>query len=302
MPGRHANVVVEPTVPAETADLFRDHRTLLLRIRAGWTPPNRRRPPALGLASRMTATLVALLAVGAGFDFFFAGLYTPLVVVMTLAALLIVGVLAKPRPDAETERRHLVERQVYDSARRFAGRYVLYEDLDEDARKLMTRAQDAIGSVMESHVHARGLLDDVRNTVMLPAQEWEIARLLAKLSELRSGHRQVVAEGVTPEVAAVAEPLAQALDSSERAVVARVEALERYAAHVAEAERAYRARHQIERLSAQLPRYEELLAESGADDAAVPELKRLADDADRLEQALRDSVTSAHEAFRHLRG
>src|SRR5690606_29427260 len=171
VPGRHANVVVEPTVPAETADLFRDHRTLLLRIRAGWTPPNRRRPPALGLASRMTATLVALLSVGAGFDFFFAGLYTPFVVVMTLAALLIVGVLAKPRPDAETERRHLVERQVYYSARRFAGRYVLHEDLDEDARKLMTRAQDAIGSVMESHVHARGLLDDVRNTVMLPAQE-----------------------------------------------------------------------------------------------------------------------------------
>ncbi|MGW4800184.1 hypothetical protein ACWEPC_47980, partial [Nonomuraea sp. NPDC004297] len=69
---------------------------------------------------------------------------------------------------------------------------------------------------------------------------------------------------------------------------------------VADAERAYRARNQIERLSAKLPRYEELLAESGADRAAVPELSRLSDDADRLEQALRDSVSSAHEAFRHL--
>ncbi|MEV1179618.1 hypothetical protein AB0J09_65700, partial [Nonomuraea sp. NPDC049784] len=66
--------------------------------------------------------------------------------------------------------------------------------------------------------------------------------------------------------------------------------------------RAYRARHQIERLSAKLPRYEELLAESGADGSAVPELSRLSDDADRLEQALRESVSSAHEAFRHLRG
>ncbi|MDA0635232.1 hypothetical protein OUY22_17570 [Nonomuraea sp. MCN248] len=289
-------------MPAETADLFRDHRKLLLRIRAGWTPPGKRRPPALGLVARITTTLVALLAVGAGLDFFMAGRYTPFVVVMTLAALLIVGVLAKPRPDADTERRQAVERQVYDSARRYAGRYVLREDLDEGARRLMARTSAAIDSVLESHVHAEGLLDDVRNTVMLPAQEWEIARLLAKLSELRAGHRQVVGEGVTPEVAAVAEPLAQALDSSERAVVARIEALERYAGHVADAERAYRAREQIARLGAQLPRYEELLAESGADDSAVPELKRLSDDADRLEQALRDSVTSAHEAFRHLRG
>ncbi|TXK43841.1 hypothetical protein FR742_18010 [Nonomuraea sp. C10] len=295
-------MVVEPTVPAETADLFRDHRKLLLRIRAGWTPPNRRHPPALGLVTRMTTTLVALVAVGAGLDFFLAGLYTPFVVVMTLAALLIAGVLAKPRPDAEAERRQVVERHVYDSARRFEGRYVLREDLDESARRLMARAQAAVDAVMESHVNAGGLLDDVRNAVMLPAQEWEIARLLAKLSALRSGHREVVSEGVIPEVAAVAEPLAQVLDSSERAVVARVEALERYAGHVAEAERAYHARDQIARLSAQLPRYEELLAESGADDSAVPELSRLSEDADRLEQALRDSVTSAHEAFRHLQG
>lgn len=302
MPGRHAKVVVEPTVPAETADLLRDHRKLLLRIRTGWTPPNKRHPPVFGLVTRLTTTLVALLAVAAGLDFFLAGQYTPFVVVMTLAALLIAGVLVKPRPDADTERRQAIERHVYESARKFEGRYVLREDLDEDARRLMARAQAAIDAVLESDVNAEGLLDDVRNAVMLPAQEWEIARLLAKLSALRAEHRQVVAEGLTPEVAAVAEPLARALESSERAVVARIEALERYAGHVADAERAFRARSQIERLSAQLPRYEELLAESGADDASVPELRRLSEDADRLEQALRDSVSSAHEAFRHLNG
>ncbi|WP_231618756.1 hypothetical protein [Nonomuraea sp. SBT364] len=301
MPGRPAKVIVEPTVPAETADLFRDNRKLLLRVRAGWAPAHRRRPPALGLAARVMATVSALLAVAAGLWFFHAGRYTPFVAVMTLAALLVVGVLAKPRPDAEVERRHEVERQVYDSARRYAGRYVLREDLDEAARALMTRAQAAVDAVMDSRVNAGGLLDDVRNAVMLPAQEWGIARLLAKLSELRSEHREVVAEGITPEVAAVAEPLGHALDSSEAAVLARVEALERYAGHVAEAERAFRARDQIERLGARLSSYEELLAESGADDSAVPELSRLTEDAGRLEQALRDSVTSAYEAFRHLR-
>jgi DNA-binding transcriptional ArsR family regulator len=166
----------------------------------------------------------------------------------------------------------------------------------------MARAQEAVEQVVGSQVNAEGLLDDAGNAVMLPVQEWEIARLLAKLSELRAEHQEVVSEGVTPEVAAVAEALGEALDSSQRAVLARVEALERYAGHVADAERAYRARRQIERFSARLPRYEELLAESGAGGSAVPELGRLSDDADRLEQALRNSVSSAHEAFRHLRG
>ncbi|WP_336206422.1 hypothetical protein [Nonomuraea sp. LPB2021202275-12-8] len=289
-------------MPDEAADLFRDNRKLLVRIRAGWTPTHRPRPAALGLFARGLTTLAALLAIAVGLDFFLAGFYTPFVVIMTLAALLIAGVLAKPRPDAEVERRHAVEHHVYESARRYEGRFVLREDLDDGARTLMSRAQAAIDAIMDSHVNAEGLLDDVRNSVMLPAQEWEIARLLAKLSHLRAEHDEVVAEGVTPEVAAVTEPLGQALDSSERAVLTRVEALERYAGHVAEAERAYRARHQIERLSANLPRYEELLAESGAGDSAMPELSRLTEDADRLEQALRDSVSSAHEAFRHLRG
>ena len=94
-------------------------------------------------------------------------------------------------------------------------------------------------------------------------------------------------DGISPEVAAVAEPLARALDSSEDAVVARVEALERYAANVAEAERAYRAHQQIEELRGRIHQYEELVAESGADGFAVPEIERLSRDADQLDQALR---------------
>lgn len=97
-------------------------------------------------------------------------------------------------------------------------------------------------------------------------------------------------------------PLERALTASETAVTARVEALERYASNVAEADRALHAHDQIEQLRARLPRYEELLAESGADTFAVPEIGRLSEDAGHLEQALRDSVRSAHEAFRHLDG
>lgn len=302
MPGRQAKVIVDPAVPHDVANLLRDNRELLARIHGGWAPPHRRSAPVTGFTARLAATVTAALAALYGFGLFLAGRYTPFVVIMTGAAVLIVAVLLGPRPDAGVERRHAVERDIYDKSRAYHGRYVLPEHLDEPARALMGRTQAAVEQVMESGVNAEGLLDGVRNAVMLPVQEWEIARLLAKLSELRAEHEEVVAEGLTPEVAAVAEPLAHALDSSERAVLARVEALERYAGHVADAERAYRARRQIERFSARLPRYEELLAESGADGSAVPELGRLSDDADRLEQALRDSVSSAHEAFRHLQG
>ncbi|MGW3341862.1 hypothetical protein ACWDA3_01085 [Nonomuraea rubra] len=295
-------MIVDPTVPGDAAALLREHRKLLLRIESGWVPPHRKHSPAVSAAARLAAAVTALAAAVYGLALFVAERWTPFVVIMTGSALLMVGVLLRPRPDAEVERRHAREREVYEAARRHKGRYVLRERLDDPARALMARAQAAIDQVMDSSVNAEGLLDDARNAVMLPAQEWEIARLLAKLSELRAEHQEVVSEGVIPEVAAVAEPLARALDSSQEAVLARVEALERYAGHVADAERAYRARNQIERLSARLPRYEELLAESGADGSAVPELSRLSDDADALEQALRDSVSSAHEAFRHLDG
>ncbi|GAA2274635.1 hypothetical protein GCM10010149_16260 [Nonomuraea roseoviolacea subsp. roseoviolacea] len=298
--GGQAEVVVDPAVPHEDAALLRGNPRLLALMRAGWAPEGGRRSTVLSAAARPAATALALAAVAAGLDLFLSERYTAFAVVMSSAALLIVGVLLKPRPDARAERRRAEEARVYETARRHEERYVLCDGLDGPARALMDRAHAAVASVMGSRVNAEGLLDGVRNAVMLPEQEWGIARLLAKLSELRAEHEEVLAEGVTPEVAAVAEPLGRALAGSEAAVVARVEALERYAGHVADAERAHRARGQIERLGATLPRYEELLAESGAAGPAVPELGRLAEDAGRLEQALRDSVRAARETLRPL--
>lgn len=293
-------VVVDPGVPPEVAGLLRANAPLLSRVRAGWVPPAvvpppRRRSPSSAMLLAATPVMIALMAVLLASPIAPAGF-----VLLGTYVFIVLVKIASMSEVPDHDRPH--ERGVYEQARWYDGRYLLAEDFDQEARLVLLRAQRAIGSVLRSHVNAEGLLDDARNAVMLPVQEWEIARLLAKLSALRAEHQEVVSEGVTPEVAAVAEPLAHALDSSQQAVLTRVEALERYAGHVADAERAYRARHQIERLSARLPRYEELLAESGADESGVPELSRLSDDADRLEQALRDSVSSAHEAFRHLRG
>jgi len=82
--------------------------------------------------------------------------------------------------------------------------------------------------------------------------------------------------------------------------VARVEALERYARHVSNADRALRSQSQIDALLAYLPEYEQLVAETGAARFSAPEIGHLSEDAAQLQRALRDSVRSAHEAFRYL--
>jgi hypothetical protein len=270
-------------------------------MRSGWTPGPR--PAARTGHTARAALLITVLGLLGGMLLFAGGPLGRggglLLVGLIVVPIVILSFVGHDIAEEEDEE-EAAERASYERLRWYDGRFVMPEDLDESSRRLLARAQRAIASVLGSSVNADGLLDDVRNAVMLPAQEWEIARLLAKLSSLRAKHRRTVSEGITPEVAAVAEPLARALDTSEDAVVARVEALERYADHVAEAERAYRAHHQIEELHGRLHQYEELLAESGADGSAVPELAGLAEDADRLERALRRSVRSAHEAFRHL--
>ncbi|HUR04624.1 MAG TPA: hypothetical protein VM347_18915 [Nonomuraea sp.] len=292
-------VVVDPGVPPEVAGMLRANAPLLSRIRAGWVPPaapppDRRRPSSLVLLAA-TPVVVALMSLllashAAPVGFVLLGSFVFIVLVK------IASINEAPQHDRPRER------GVYEQARWYDGRYLLADDFDAEARLVLARAQRAIGSVLRSHVNAEGLLDDARNAVMLPEQEWEIARLLAKLAALRGEHKLLLSRGIAPEVAAVVEPLDRALANSEAAVVARVEALERYAGHVAEAERAYHARSQIEELRARLPRYEELLAESGADALAVPEIEKLAQDADDLERLLRKSVSSAHEAFRYLEG
>lgn len=298
--GNVTDVVVDPGVPEEDAQLLRESSPLIVKIRKGWVP---RPPMRIKAGNRVAATLGWLAVLGVMGLMVFTGLVTsgPGIAVLGVVGFVSFAVFFSGRQLADEEE-EIVGRGVYERVRWYEGRYVLVEDLDESSQRLLVRARRAIYAVMTSVVNAEGLLDDVRNAVMLPAQEWEIARLLAKLSDLRAKHRQTVSEGVSPEVAAVAEPLVRALDSSEAAVVARVEALERYAENVADAERAYRAHHQIEELRGRLHQYEELVAESGADGFAVPEISQLAQDADQLEQALRRSVRSAHEAFRYLDG
>ncbi|GAA3147900.1 hypothetical protein GCM10010466_43630 [Planomonospora alba] len=291
-------VAVDPEVPAEIAELFRRNASLLSRIRAGWAPEPEAAPSRLPVrALQVVGAVTALLLVGVGVTADGGG-HTGVFVAALLVFVVFIGHLTAQEPlDAGDP-----EQDLYRNARWYADRYLLPEDFDAPAEELRERTRRAVEYVLRSQVNAAGMLDDARNSVMLPAQEWEIARLLAKLSALRREHHDLAVDGDSPEVAAALEPLERALAASEAAVVARVEALERYAAHVAEAERAFLAHQRIELLRSRLPKYEELLAETGADALAVPEIDHLARDAGQLEQALRASIRSAHEAFRYLDG
>ncbi|MEU4834077.1 hypothetical protein [Streptosporangium sp. NPDC023615] len=292
--------MVDPALPQEVADVLRVNPTVIARVRAGHGPPEsperEHAPTGLlvfgGILS--AASLLILLWLGGGFS-------AAILPAVALGWFL----LAAIRAQGASEEEAIPEWELYDLAHRYRDHCLLpdeLDDLDGGARRLLDRTRQAVDSVLRSRVNTDGLLDDVRNTVMLPHQEWEIARLLVKLSTLKKEHRHLVHGGVTPEVAAAVRPLERALAGSENAVTARVEALERYAAHVADAERAYRARAQIQAFAERLPRYEELLAESGADALSIPEIGHLTGEADELERALRASIGSAHEIFGHLDG
>ncbi|MGR6916945.1 hypothetical protein ACU635_22145 [[Actinomadura] parvosata] len=281
------DVIVDPEVPPQDARVLRQSRDVLLRMRQGWTP---------GLLPRFSGPhywMLAAFAPAACFGLLLSlGMMSAGIVMLLLAVPLALLPLLGRGGGGGAE---ASERAAFAQLRWYEGRYVLADDLDVPAAALLVRARRSIATVTGSRVNADGLLDDVRNAVMLPEQEWEIARLLAKLSALRVTYAEAAAHGAAPGFEAVA----RALRDSEAAVLARVEALERYAAGVADAERAYVTRARIEELRSRAHQYEALAAEAGADAFAVPELERLAAEAARLARALRRPPGNAEKAGEH---
>jgi hypothetical protein len=90
------------------------------------------------------------------------------------------------------------------------------------------------------------------------------------------------------------------LDTVVASVTSRIEALERYAEKVREADRAYRAREQMRVLAERTGAYQELLVETVKDDLAASEIERLTRNAEALEQALTASLDAARLAGTEL--
>ncbi|MFC4906389.1 hypothetical protein [Actinomadura gamaensis] len=170
-------------------------------------------------------------------------------------------------------------------------RYVTPDDLDEDARALLTRAQVAVDTVRESKVNQEGLLESAENAVILPREEWEIAHALARQSRLRADEPE--AGDDFPEVERALRPLREKLDHSVSAVTRRVEALERYADRVRAADQALIAQRRVDDITGRAHEYDELVADTVRDDMALPEIERLTERSDDLLTVLRARLTES---------
>jgi len=189
----------------------------------------------------------------------------------------------------------MVEDRGHKAVRLQHGRYLLPEDFDEDASRLLGRAQRAVKTVLEATVTRRGLLDDVKNDLVLPEQLWDIAQVLREQTLLRARQREVARGMATAELEAVLGPQRRALGLSVDAIKRKVDLLERYADRVRSADAALRAEAALE----DGDRYIELLARTEpAGDTSV--VQGFADEATALKDTLTRSINAARDAGRTL--
>ncbi|WP_019632772.1 hypothetical protein [Actinomadura atramentaria] len=182
------------------------------------------------------------------------------------------------------------------AARELHGRYVRPDDLGGAEAALVRRAQTAVATVLGSAVQRQRLLDDVRNTVTLPAQTWDIAQTLAKADELRKEHAATPLERRDAAITQILAAQSEALSLAAASVTRRVEALEDYAARVRDADDALHRWTTAQRLSERGDAYQDLLARTVRDEIAVDHLRELTEEAARVERALRSSVSRARAA------
>jgi len=181
----------------------------------------------------------------------------------------------------------------------YHGKYLSAADWDEDAQRLMLRAQAAVRAVSEAEVSQRGLLDDIQNDVVLPEQLWDIGQILQKASVLRTRHRENTAGLSTAELAGVVDAQVEALRRTDAAMERKVAVLEKYADQVREADAALRAEAAVLKVSRDDDKYLELLASIASVDQPGP-VQQLSEEAAELENRLTQSVAAARETGQAL--
>jgi hypothetical protein len=188
-----------------------------------------------------------------------------------------------------------VEDRGHKAARLQHGKYLLPEDFDEEAGRVLGRGQRAVKTVLGATVTQRGLLDEMKNELVLPEQLWDIGQVLHEQSVLRARQREVARGMATAELEAVLGPQRRALTRSADAIKRKVELLELYADRVRSADAALRAEAALE----DGDRYIELLARTEpAGDTAV--VQGFADEAAALRDTLSRTIESARAAGRTL--
>ncbi|WP_329003088.1 hypothetical protein OHA18_07620 [Kribbella sp. NBC_00709] len=189
----------------------------------------------------------------------------------------------------------MVEDRGHKAVRIQHGKYLLPEDLDETAGRLLGRAQRAVRTVLEATVTRRGLLDEMKNELVLPEQLWDIAQVLREQTVLRARQKDIARGMETAELDAVLGPQRRALALSVDAIKRKVDLLDRYADRVRSADAALRAEAALE----DGDRYIELLARTEpVGDTSI--VQGFADEATALKDTLTRSINAARDAGRTL--
>jgi hypothetical protein len=189
----------------------------------------------------------------------------------------------------------MVEDRGHKAVRLQHGKYLLPQDFDEPAARLLARAQRAVKMVLEATVTRRGLLDEMKNDLVLPEQLWDIAQVLREQTVLRARQQDVARGMETAELDAVLGPQRRALALSVDAIKRKVDLLDRYADRVRSADAALRAEAALE----DGDRYIELLARTDpVGDTSI--VQGFTDEATALKDTLTRSINAARDAGRTL--
>ncbi|WP_344218499.1 hypothetical protein [Kribbella sancticallisti] len=284
--------VFAPDVPKEVRRLFERRPDLF--VPAGQPKPKRQTSWSVEPAGTFGSLLVWLAVCVGGWILALIIFAMTLPTAVAAWASLVLAAVAVVATGAVAVR-SAVEDRGHKAARRYHGKYLLAEDFDAEAGRMLTRAQRAVKTVLEATVTWRGLLDDVKNDLVLPEQLWDLGQVLHEQSVLRARQHEVARGMATAELDAVLGPQRRALSRSVDAIERKVELLERYAERVRSADAALRAEAALE----DGDRYIELLARTEpAGDTSV--VQGFADEAASLRDTLSRSIESARDAGRTL--
>ena len=172
--------------------------------------------------------------------------------------------------------------------------------LELDCRKLLLRAQRAIGTITNSRVYA-GDLRAIVAEADLRQHEWDIAVALREITELLLDLRSEYRGGLAgPMTTAILLSQSHAISIARDAITGRVAALESLAAQVAAAEAARRDWETAHRMAANNDKYLDLVARTAADQHATVEITGLAEQAAEAAQAFRETLQQATLAAQAL--
>jgi hypothetical protein len=281
--GKRARTILDPDIPADTRKALLADLALVRHVRTGspWSRYRSDKKDGWRVPGRFLLCVLTFAFVSPQLG--------QIQTVLLIAA--VFGVLSALRRMATAPRKRLA-----DLAHANPGWFLVDQDFDDAGRVLVVRAQKAIRRVRKATVYQEGLLDVADHEVLLPVEEWEIAKALSRVARLRSDQAQLLAGGVATPVEQALAPMRETLDTVVASVTGRIEALERYADRVREADRLFQAHHQLRALAEQADEYQDLLANTVRDDLAKGEIERLSRNIEQLRAALDESLVAARQA------